>query len=178
MSISEMPVQYLSLAILAVNIAQWITVLAKRGKSRMDKASEYAEQCAFVEWCEWNRGKYPELEMLMSIPLGGKRDEATGAMLKRSGTKAGYPDIALNVARGGYHGLFIELKTGKGKLSEAQRRWITKLRTQGNYAVVCFGADQAIAVTTEYLNGQVWSPKELLGRIGYKQRTPPEKEQP
>jgi hypothetical protein len=67
--------------------------------------------------------KYPALRMLHAIPNGGHRHKATAARLKAAGVKAGVPDICLPVARGDWHGLYIELKVGKNKLTEAQRRW-------------------------------------------------------
>mgnify|MGYP004433785991 CR=1 FL=1 len=41
-----------------------------------------------------------------------QRDARTAANLKRQGVKAGVPDLHLPVARGGYNGLYIELKVG------------------------------------------------------------------
>ena len=165
---SQIPVQYLSLAILLINIAQLITTLAIHAKGRANDMSEYSEQCCLVEWCAWNSGKYPELDLIFAVPNGEKRDLVTGARLKKAGVKAGVCDIILPVARGGYHSLAIEMKTGKGQLSPVQRWWMAKLREQGWLAVVCRSADEAIAVITEYLNGKVANPSEQNNHIGYK----------
>ena len=130
--------------------------------------SEYEIQACLIEWCEWNRGKYPELDLIFAVPNGEKRDPVTGAKLKKAGVKPGVSDIILPVARSGYHSLAIEMKTGKGQLSPVQRQWMAKLREQGWLAVVCRSADEAIAVVTEYLNGKVANPSDQSHNIGYK----------
>ena len=55
---------------------------------------------------------------------GGKRDAKTATILKRQGVKAGVPDLHLPVARGGYHGLYIELKVGDNTTTKKQKDWI------------------------------------------------------
>ena len=71
---------------------------------------EEAEQCALMEWAAYNAGKWPELRLLYHIPNEGKRSIRAGARLKAQGLKRGVPDNHLPVARGGYIGLYIELK--------------------------------------------------------------------
>jgi hypothetical protein len=51
------------------------------------------------------------------------------------------------------HGLYIEMKTRKGKVSPAQRAWQKRLRGMGYAAEVCYGADDAIATIEQYLAG-------------------------
>jgi hypothetical protein len=59
----------------------------------------------------------------------------------------------LPVARGGYHGLFIEMKRQKGgTVSPTQRDWIEYLLAQGYQAVVCRGFDAAREVIEQYLD--------------------------
>lgn len=67
------------------------------------------------------------------------------------GTKAGFPDLFLCIARGGYHGLFIELKTVKGKPTALQQTWLNRLNKQGYKAVVCYGFDEAKEAIKGYL---------------------------
>ena len=64
--------------------------------------------------------------------------------------KSGVPDLFLPVARGRYHGLFIEMKAQKGRLSENQANWLKDLRLQGYAAAVCYGAREAIDIITKY----------------------------
>ena len=58
--------------------------------------------------------------------------------------KAGVPDLQLIVPNGEIHGLWIELKSKKGKLQPSQRLMIQRLEEQGYMCKVCFGADEAI----------------------------------
>lgn len=118
----------------------------------MKKMSEAQEQATVIEWALYNQNRYPELKLLHHIPNGGRRDARTGAMMKRQGVKAGVPDLHLPVSRGGYHSLYIEMKTAKGRARENQNEWIQALNEQGNLAVVCHGAEEAIAVIKTYLN--------------------------
>lgn len=114
--------------------------------------TEDTEQAHIFAWAAWARGKYPELDLMHHIPNGGKRSKSEAARFKAQGVKAGVPDICLPCARGGYHGLYIELKRTKGgKLSAAQKEWIDALRGQDYKAVVCYGFDEAKGIITEYL---------------------------
>mgnify|MGYP001214145176 CR=1 FL=1 len=86
--------------------------------------SEYDIQCQIVSFLRENLR--PEC-MLTSFPLGGgglKR----GIKLKRSGCVAGWPDLQI-LHNGLYFGL--EIKTERGKVSEAQKVIHRQLRKQG-----------------------------------------------
>lgn len=108
-------------------------------------ASEHDEQCVVVEYCQIRR--YP----LFAIPNGGSRNKAEAARLKAEGVSAGVPDLFMPIAKGKYHGLFIEMKVGKNKTSFAQDEWIALLRRNGYAVAVCYGADAAIKTIDEYI---------------------------
>lgn len=115
--------------------------------------TESEEQQRIFEWAWWSRGRYPELELLHSIPNGGARCKATAGRLKAEGVKAGVPDMFLPVPRAQKHGLYIELKKKKGgRLSDEQKKWIAALAAKGYTAIVCHGADEAIKAITGYLS--------------------------
>jgi len=147
--------------------------LAQNGRtyvSRADNVSEHKDQVDLFVWAGFNAGKYPELKMLFAIPNGGKRDAITGAMLKSEGVRRGVPDICLAVARGKYHGLFIELKRADLKpsakaamqdfrkmgLSVYQSEWLDALRAEGYAAGVCYGYEEARDAILDYLKGKKW----------------------
>lgn len=65
----------------------------------------------------------------------------------------GYPDLAVHEPVNGYHGLFIELKSDKGRTSPEQLDWIAKLMERGYYAQVCKGTNEAITLIDKYLGG-------------------------
>lgn len=72
--------------------------------------SEHEEQVVLFKWALANARCYIGLSMMFAIPNGGLRNIITARKLKAEGVKAGIPDIFLPIARGMYHGLFIEMK--------------------------------------------------------------------
>jgi uncharacterized protein YcgL (UPF0745 family) len=118
--------------------------------------TESAEQQTIFEWSRLNYGKYPELEHLFfAVPNGGSRHKLEAYSLKRQGVKSGISDMTLQVARGGYHGLWIELKVGKNRASENQEKFINEIKKQGYYAEVIWGAENAIDLIKKYLDGKL-----------------------
>lgn len=88
------------------------------------------------------------------IPNEAKRNPRTASHLKALGMVAGVPDLCIPVARGVYHGLYIEMKAGRNKPTESQMRWLSLLQEQGYAATVCLGADEAIATIGEYMHAR------------------------
>lgn len=122
-------------------------------------ASERQHQQAVMKWARQPsiRKRWPELALLHHIKNETTGGAAEVAADKAMGVKKGVPDLCLPVARGGFHGLYIEMKTPSGKASEAQRWWVTRLTEQGYRAVVCHGYDAAVAELCWYLS----LPKEV-----------------
>jgi hypothetical protein len=116
------------------------------------RRTEHAEAVALMKAVRYAEGKHPELRLLFAVPNGGDRHPAVAAKMKAEGVKAGVPDYLLPVARGGFHGLAIELKTATGSPSREQRQWIADLRAQGYRADVCKGWLQAFNTITDYLS--------------------------
>ena len=115
--------------------------------------SESYEQETLFKWMELQMKKRPELKLCFHIANGGSRGKAEAARFKAEGVKAGVPDLFLPVAKGGYHGLWIELKRlDGGKISAVQKGWIAALQDQGYAAIVCSGWVQASETIMKYLN--------------------------
>ena len=113
---------------------------------------EEIEQEHVFLWASMEERTYPELAMLYAIPNGGKRAIKTAVALKKQGVKRGVPEMCLPVPRGGFNGLYIELKRVKGgTVSDEQREWIAALNTQGYKAIICHGAEEAIEQIRGYL---------------------------
>ena len=123
----------------------------------MRKNTESSHQIAIFHWAAMSEKKYPELKLLHASANGGKRNAATAARMKREGVKAGIPDIFLPVARGGFSGLYIELKRPKlgnspaGRPTKKQLEWIDDLANEGFMTMVCIGADSAVQTIRDYL---------------------------
>lgn len=120
-------------------------------KYKLPPPSESEEQITLFNWAAIAAGALPELKLLYHIPNGGKRDYTTAKRLKMEGVKAGVPDLCLPVPRGVYHGLYIEMKTGKNKTTDNQNRWLEELMKQGYCVAVCYGWEAASKVLTQYL---------------------------
>lgn len=115
--------------------------------------SEAEEQAALFGWAQMESYSRPELGLLFHIPNGGKRNKSEGARFKAEGVKPGVPDICLPVARGGKHGMYIELKRLRGgTASEEQKQWLSALRAQGYHAVLCRGWREAAEEIRRYLD--------------------------
>lgn len=112
-----------------------------------------------MRWAAGQADQWPELALLHHIPNGGYRSKRTAAQLKRMGVKAGVPDLCLPVARGGFHGLYIELKrVGAGAVSPSQRAWHLALLAQSYAVSVAHGHEAAINLIRDYLSSD---PEEL-----------------
>ena len=107
-------------------------------------SSESAEQIAVIDFCDLM--KIP----VVHIPNESKRSAIYGAMLKRMGLRSGFPDLFIPLARGIYHGLFIEMKYGKNKPTKEQEKWLVLLSAEGYACAVCYGADEAINIIKTY----------------------------
>jgi len=116
------------------------------------RASEHQEQVAVIQW--WNavhRQHGLPYFALFAIPNGGARDMITGANLKAEGVRRGALDLMLSVARGKYHGLFIEMKAGSNKPTDEQLEFIEHLNGAGYKACVHWSADAAIREIEAYM---------------------------
>lgn len=78
--------------------------------------TEHQIQCTLIHWARLNARNIPELKLLHAIPNGIKTSIGVAAKAKREGMTKGVPDLHLPVPRGGYHGLWIEMKKPGGVL--------------------------------------------------------------
>jgi hypothetical protein len=114
--------------------------------------TEHHEQVALFQWAALHATKYPDLAWLYAVPNGARTSMSTAKRLKAEGLKAGYPDIGLDVAHGGFHGLRIEMKRRKGgRVSPEQAAWMSRLRGQGYFCPVAEGWEEAVEFLEGYL---------------------------
>ena len=125
-----------------------------------DLAKNGTEDCHQAALFLWSalpeiKAKYPEFErLLFAIPNGGERNKIVAAKLKATGVKAGVHDIMLCVARGGYSGLWVELKKIGGKPKKEQLEFMAAVRTQGFAACVVEGWEAARDALTSFMDQQ------------------------
>ena len=110
-------------------------------------------QITIIEWTQVPavREKYPELALLYHTANERKCSVYQGVHLKKMGVKSGIPDLHLPVARKGYHGLYMELKSEKGRLSESQKWWLEHLAEQGYLCKVYRDPKEAFDMLIQYL---------------------------
>jgi hypothetical protein len=111
---------------------------------------EHVEQRWLIERLSMCVSRIPELELLFAIPNGGARSKRTAGRLKAEGVKPAIPDLMWPVARGTYHGLFVEMKRIDGHARPDQREMQEKLRGQGYWVLTCQGADAAFQAVMHY----------------------------
>ena len=118
----------------------------------MSTADEWEEQVQLFNWAESMCLIFPELQLMYHVPNEGKRSRITGSILRAMGLRKGVPDIVLPVPRGGYHGLYVELKRKEGgKASKEQLWWLEQLDKQGYAVTICRGWVQASQNIIAYL---------------------------
>lgn len=115
--------------------------------------SEHDEQAALFFWASFNEKNIPELAMMYAVPNGGLRDVRVARKMKAEGVKAGVLDINLDVPRGGYHGLRIEMKFGKNKPTKKQKEWMQKYAEYGYCVKLCYNWIEARDAIMDYLAG-------------------------
>ena|SRR5690242_12310535 len=124
--------------------------------------SEHEEQVALFAWAHLISARHPELAELFAVPnFSGRLGKAPpiaairqAQALKIEGRKPGVEDVMLLVARGGYHGLLIEMKRINAVPSDVkpeQRAWHKAHIKRGYRVEVCKGAEEAKAVLLDYL---------------------------
>ncbi|MCK8538228.1 VRR-NUC domain-containing protein [Yersinia ruckeri] len=113
----------------------------RKGKVRkVNHQAETEEQAALIEWADKTVidgicvGDY-----LIHIPNEGKRGPKAARDAKRLGLRKGVPDLFLALPRGGYAGLWIEMKALYGKPTTEQTKWIDRMIKAGFSAEVCKG---------------------------------------
>jgi hypothetical protein len=99
-------------------------------------AAMFNIQSDFFAWARLQSRSYPELALMFSIP---------------NGMKQGVSWIFLPCARGGSHGLFIDLRNEDDRGSGDETRVRESLREEGYSVIVCFSIESAITLTTWYL---------------------------
>ncbi|HHH1657050.1 TPA: VRR-NUC domain-containing protein [Yersinia enterocolitica] len=126
----------------------------RNGKVRkVNHQAETEEQAALIEWADKTVidgicvGDY-----LIHIPNEGKRGPKAARDAKRLGLRKGVPDLFLALPRGGYAGLWIEMKVKSRLTSAEQFRWLRKLDNVGYVATTCFSFGQAKDTVVKYLN--------------------------
>jgi hypothetical protein len=124
----------------------------------MSRSIEHEHQVALFKWAAAQETAWPELRWLHSTQAGARVSPQIARRLKAEGMKSGPPDIFLDIPRGQFHGLRIELKRPKapgvtpGRLSPEQVAWLDHYAQRGYFAAACWGWHKAAETITSYLD--------------------------
>lgn len=116
-------------------------------------ASEAQEQAALIRWA--NIFMHTP-GILFHVPNGGKRDPKEAAKFKRLGVRAGIPDLFLAIPTDRHHGLFLEMKSKRGKLTSFQEKACEEFRKKGYFVAVCHSWIEAVEAIEEYLGPSLY----------------------
>lgn len=114
------------------------------------KSEESQIQSASVNWFRYEYPKWSK--NLFSVPNGGYRHIATARAIKREGAVAGVADLLLLLPTDTYHGLLIEMKTAKGKLSKNQKMWLNHMSHFDYLPVVCHSVTDFQVAVNRYID--------------------------
>ena len=116
------------------------------------KHLESTHQAQVIEWSKWayKTGKYPMLNMLHCSLNGVKLSATQARIAKAQGMLSGVPDLLLPMKKNGHHGLYIEMKSEKGRLTENQQWFLSNAESLGYKTAVCYSAKEAIDAIESY----------------------------
>lgn len=112
--------------------------------------TESNEQIAAMDWL---RAQHPNIA-LHTLHIGNERKASyyAGYIMKRMGVLKGASDLFMAWPNGGYHGLFIEVKSKIGKPSAEQKAFLQRMKDVGYKAAICYGADEVINTMKQYID--------------------------
>ncbi len=122
--------------------------------ARLRKSIEHTEQVKLVQRV---RAFYPDT-IIAAIPNGGDRTASERVRLHSEGVLAGMPDLCVLEACGGFHGLFVEMKTATGVQSKEQKALQLTLNAKGYLCTVARSAAEGFEIIKGYLNGESKQP--------------------
>jgi hypothetical protein len=135
----------------AIDEVEWIKFLNWVRTFKIKVSLEEMEQIRLFCWIK----TIPELDAAFHIANERKCHRLVGQILKLMGVKPGVPDIFFPIARGRYHGLWIELKAGKNKATSSQQWYLDKLNAAGYRAECVTGYQAARELIERYLSYDV-----------------------
>lgn len=125
------------------------------------------EEIDHINTVAWFEEEFPELaEDFHHFANERRCSVMEGRKLKRMGVRKGVLDFFLAVPSSGYHGLWVELKVNKGKLTPEQIAFIERKNARGYLALAVWGHDAAKEAILCYLKDYITSsstdtPKNL-----------------
>lgn len=102
-----------------------------------------------IQCVKWIKLQYPNI-ICMAIPNGGKRNKIEASIMKAEGVYSGASDLFIPIYNGRFYGLFIEMKFGKGVLTENQKKFRDNVQKNGYCFEICHSLDEFITIINNY----------------------------
>lgn len=125
------------------------------GKSNFKHGPEELEMFAFFDYCRCMESQNPAYALAFHVPNERRASIPRRVALKRAGVRKGIPDIVVPVSNDKYSGLYIEMKVKPNKASPEQMAILRQLNSVGNYAVLCWSAQDAIEIINKYVSNKL-----------------------
>ncbi len=109
--------------------------------------SEAGLQSSVIQYIRY---QYPNIRYCASLGGQYQKYPSQRNKAKATGYVKGFPDLQICEARGGYFGLFLEIKE-KGYPTKEQKKWIEDLNERGYFAICVKGLDEIIATIDSYM---------------------------
>ena len=118
----------------------------------------HLEEDLQIKCVNWFNLQHPDM-LLHHSPNGGKRNAREAARFKEMGTLSGFPDLFIAKIKiidlgDGFEfipGLFIELKSEKGTLTENQKKIHKQLEKEGYHVAICRNFEEFVEIVEKYL---------------------------
>ncbi len=124
-------------------------------RTKRNAQPEAIEQAKVIAWARANERNYPYLWMLHSSLNGVKMTKAQAVRAIAQGMKKGVADLFLPVKKGVYSGLYIEMRSEKGRTSIDQSKFLTAVSENDYLAHICYSAVEAIDKIKGYYNQSI-----------------------
>ena len=120
---------------------------------------EYPEFWVMVKCTKYQKGvkiiKDRRVSLCYAIPNGGLRAKREGSKMTGEGVRPGVWDLFISVPRGGYHGMYIEMKSAKGRISQEQKEFQKLAIAQGYKTVIIRSKKDFVTIVSAYLSGKM-----------------------
>jgi hypothetical protein len=100
-----------------------------------------------MQWARLNTSRYPWLDRLYHVPNEGRRNPMMASAI---GIRSGVSDYHRPAPSLGIPDLWLEVKTKTGKLTQAQKEWISDMRQIGHWVSVRYTLSCCIEYMDEW----------------------------
>jgi len=123
------------------------------------KHNKHPESDICINLCLWFNYNYPEhKKRYLRLEVGGNRTKITQSILKAEGNKAGVADLFIAIPNKNGGGLWLEVKTKTGRLSDKQKIFHNEMKDDYT-CVTAYGYNECKDAIYQYMISMNISPK-------------------